>query len=257
MLAPRSGPRARQSPSRVLMSSVCTAAPTASASGREAGIRDQPSRSHLSDEAGELARGGGRVGRDGDRAEGGKGKPAQQVRRGGPRGDDDEVAPSHTGLGEPLHEPPDLAGRIGERQVAVVGAQPDAVGVAVGGGNEQPRDGVWHARPGLLRRRARSGAGPPRRPWTAAFPRRWHGAGTSSRSRVRGRGARDRRPFSARRTRPATSSADSTACSERSRTPRMMVLPSRLARTPGSSRDWAVSIDTWSHGQSASSGRNE
>ena len=61
----------------------------------------------------------------------------------------------------------------------------------------------------------------------------------------------------ARRTRPATTSAVSTTGSDRSITPRMIVFPDRSASTPRSSPDCAVSIDTWSTAQSASSGRNE
>ena len=37
----------------------------------------------------------------------------------------------------------------------------------------------------------------------------------------------------------------------------MTVLPSRAASTEQSRPDCAVSIDTWSHEQAASSGRNE
>ena len=50
---------------------------------------------------------------------------------------------------------------------------------------------------------------------------------------------------------------DSTAWSSRLITPRMIVLSGRCLSTDGSRLDWAVSMDTWTQGQSASSGRNE
>jgi len=61
----------------------------------------------------------------------------------------------------------------------------------------------------------------------------------------------------ARRTRSATTSAVSTDGVERSSAPRMIVLSARSARTPRSRPDWAVSIEIWSTGHPASSGRNE
>ena len=61
----------------------------------------------------------------------------------------------------------------------------------------------------------------------------------------------------ARRTLAATTSALSTWGVDRSSTPRMIVLSDRSASTPRSSPDCAVSIEIWSTGQPASSGRNE
>ena len=60
----------------------------------------------------------------------------------------------------------------------------------------------------------------------------------------------------ARRTRSATTSGVSTAGSDRSNTPRIIVLPARSASTPRSSSACAVSIEIWSAVHSASSGRN-
>ena len=61
----------------------------------------------------------------------------------------------------------------------------------------------------------------------------------------------------ARRTRAATTSAGSTSGVDRSITPRTTVLSARSASTPRSSPDCALSIEIWSTGHAASSGRNE
>ena len=61
---------------------------------------------------------------------------------------------------------------------------------------------------------------------------------------------------SARRIRSATVSGDSTAGSSSASTPRMTVLPASRPSTSRSSRDCAVSIEIWSTGAAASSGRN-
>ena len=62
---------------------------------------------------------------------------------------------------------------------------------------------------------------------------------------------------SARRMRAATVSGVSTLMSERSSTPRMMVLPGSFSSTEQSRLDCAVSIETCRTGDAASSGRNE
>jgi hypothetical protein len=57
--------------------------------------------------------------------------------------------------------------------------------------------------------------------------------------------------------RAATVSGVSIAISDRSSTPRMMVLPGSFCSTEQSSFDCAVSIDTCCTGEPANSGRNE
>ena len=56
------------------------------------GVGDQRARRGLLDQPGQLGRGAGRVGGTVDRAERGQGQPAEQVLRGGPGGQHDQVA---------------------------------------------------------------------------------------------------------------------------------------------------------------------
>ena len=60
----------------------------------------------------------------------------------------------------------------------------------------------------------------------------------------------------ARRIRSATVAGDSTSGVSSASTPRMIDLPSSCSSTARSRSDWAVSIEIWSHGLAASSGRN-
>jgi hypothetical protein len=62
---------------------------------------------------------------------------------------------------------------------------------------------------------------------------------------------------SARLTRSTMTEGDSTTGSERSSTPRMIVLSDSAVSTEQSSDDWAVSMEICSTSHAASSGRNE
>ena len=98
----------------------------------EAGIGDDGTGAGLVREPGQLGRGAARVGGDGDRADRGEGQPAQQVRRGGPERDHNQVAVTHPRLAQGPGGGRRLRQRSAEAHGPLVAADPDAVAVTAG-----------------------------------------------------------------------------------------------------------------------------
>ena len=127
----------------------------------QARVGDQRARRGLLDQAGQLGRGAARVGGHRDRAQAGQGQPAEQVVRGGPGGQHDQVAAADAFPAERFGQAghPGRGGAEGQPAGEIIGAEPDAARVPAGRGGQQDRDRAGRPGPGRHARRAAEAPG--------------------------------------------------------------------------------------------------
>ena len=118
------------------------------------GVGDDRGRVHLADEPGQLGRRAPRVHRHRDRAHRRQRQPRQQVRRRSGGRQQHEVARPRAGRRQRPGRARYRCRRARERQLTVVAAQPRSLRIALGGGEQQPRDRALVRRPASRRAHA-------------------------------------------------------------------------------------------------------